>query len=189
MKSLEEIMSVNDETYSDNSLPDIINYIDISSVSCGSIFGVASYTKETAPGRARRIVRDGDTIWSTVRPNLKAYALVIEPEINVVCSTGFVVLRPQTVPFGFLFLTTTTDSFVSYLVSRMGNSAYPAVLPCTFEQYIFPLPQNTLLSRFADTTEPIFRARQKAFLEIIELSQIRDSILPLLMNGQVEVAG
>ena len=189
VKTLGSVMSVNDESYSDKTLPNDINYIDISSVSCGTITSWTHYTKGTAPGRARRIAKDGDTIWSTVRPNLRAYALVVDPNVNNVYSTGFVVLRPQGVPFSFLYLTTTTDSYIEYLVSRVGNSAYPSVLPCTFEQYQIPLPSCTLLSCFSKITDSIFRAREYAFSEIKELSQTRDCLLPLLMNGQAKVAG
>lgn len=66
----------NDEALPENTDPDYeIAYVDISSVDL--VNGIASIEHlpfEEAPSRARRIVRDGDTIVSTVRTYLKAIA-------------------------------------------------------------------------------------------------------------------
>ena len=75
--------------------PDEIRYVDISSVSTGSIDKKETMPFADAPGRARRIVRDGDVIWACVRPNRKSYALVLDPEPNLLVSTGFAVLTSR----------------------------------------------------------------------------------------------
>ena len=180
-------MKTNASSYSDRTLPSRIQYIDIAAVSNGAVSSKTEYDKDHAPGRARRIAKRGDTIWSSVRPNLKAYALVLNPQEGDVFSTGFTVLSPVDVPYGFLYLTVTAEAYVSYLVSRAGNSAYPAVLPSAFGEYEIAVPARDLLDRFADQTERMFELRQNCFDEIQSLSSLRDFLLPLLMNGQVKV--
>src|SRR5690554_5097866 len=49
----------------------------------------------SAPSRARRVLRDGDVIISTVRTYLRAIAPVVEPPENLVGSTGFAAIRPM----------------------------------------------------------------------------------------------
>ena len=187
VKALGKLMKTNASSYSDRTLPSRIKYIDISAVSNGVISSKTEYDRDSAPGRARRIANRGDTIWSSVRPNLKAYALVLNPQEDDVFSTGFTVLSPVDVPYGFLYFTVTAEAYVSYLVSRAGNSAYPAVLPSAFGEYEIAVPPRDLLDRFACQTEGMFELRQNCFDETQSLSSLRDFLLPLLMNGQVKV--
>jgi type I restriction enzyme S subunit len=50
------------------------------------------------------------------------------------------------------------------------------------------LPDKSVSRAFCDLLEPIVKRQQQAELENVELSQLRDWLLPLLMNGQVRVA-
>ena len=187
VKPLGELMKTNASSYNERTLPSRIQYVDIAAVSNGVVSSKTEYDREQAPGRARRIAKRGDTIWSSVRPNLRAYALVLNPQEGDVFSTGFTVLSPVEVPYGFLYLTVTTEAYVSYLVSRTGNSAYPAVLPSAFGGYEIAVPPRELLDRFADQVEGAFERRQNCFDEIQSQTSLRDFLLPLLMNGQVNV--
>jgi type I restriction enzyme S subunit len=56
-----------------------IEYIDISSVTPGSINETTCYDFREAPSRARRVVQHGDIIWSCVRPNRRSYAVIWQP--------------------------------------------------------------------------------------------------------------
>jgi type I restriction enzyme S subunit len=71
-----------------------IEYIDIASVTPNSINETTPYQFRDAPGRARRVVRHGDIIWSCVRPNRRSHAVIWQPSENLIASTGFVVISP-----------------------------------------------------------------------------------------------
>jgi len=109
-----------------------ICYIDISSVGEGAltepprVIGIGE-----APSRAKRLVRDGDTIISTVRPGRRSMLFIAESEPDWVVSTGFAVLRPrrEKVDPRYLYACVFDRSFSEYLVSREKGAAYPAVLP------------------------------------------------------------
>jgi len=95
-------VETNQESYRAKELPDEIDYIDISSVAQGRVVSKTRMPASDAPGRARRKVRDGDVIWSNVRPNLRAYALILDPDDLDVVSTGFTVLSASSIPFTWL---------------------------------------------------------------------------------------
>ena len=69
-------------------------YIDIASVKEGIINSPKSiYNFAEAPSRARRVLKPGDVLMSTVRPNLKAFAYFDYTDDNYIASTGFSVIR------------------------------------------------------------------------------------------------
>jgi type I restriction enzyme S subunit len=186
-KTLGDIAQTNVQSHKARSLPDEINYIDIASVSQGRINGQTTMSASEAPGRARRIARDGDVIWSNVRPNLRAYALVLEPEGNDVFSTGFTVLTASSVPFSFLYLLVTTDDFVTHLINHTTGVSYPAVRPDDFERATVLVPPEMLLREFHVTVEPMFRLSTKLIQQNCRLKAARDLLLPRLMNGEIAV--
>ena len=94
---LKSVSTHNDDVLDETTAPDAeIFYVDISSVD--GVNGISA--KETmlfsaAPSRARRRVKHGDVIVSTVRTYLKAIARIRDPEENLIVSTGFAVIRPR----------------------------------------------------------------------------------------------
>ncbi|MEA3323519.1 MAG: hypothetical protein U9Q37_00010 [Euryarchaeota archaeon] len=129
----------------------------------------------------------GNVIWSNVRPNLRAYALVLDPEENDVFSTGFTVLSPVAVPFSFFYLLVTTDEFVGHLVNHATGASYPAVRPDDFERAIVLTPSKVVLELFHERTKPIYRLISVLTEEADALTKARDLLLPRLMNGEVAV--
>jgi type I restriction enzyme, S subunit len=186
-KRLGELAATNSQSYKANTLPDEINYIDIASVKQGRILVKNAISSSEAPGRARRKAAEGDVIWSNVRPNLRAYALILDPEDNDVFSTGFTILSPMTIPFSYLYLFVTTDEYVGYLVNHTTGASYPAVRPDDFERAEVLFPTPSMLNIFHEKVEPIFRNIHVLEREINSLSQARDLLLPRLMNGEVAV--
>ena len=132
-KKLGDVAHVNKTNLSGTFDGDII-YIDIASVTPGSINETTPYVFRDAPSRARRVVRHGDIIWSCVRPNRRSHALVWRPPENLVASTGFAVISSIALPPSFLYQALTTDLFVGYLENHAKGAAYPAVVAGDFER-------------------------------------------------------
>jgi len=186
---LKDIACVNGLSLSAKDTPDIINYIDISSVSTGIINKIEPISYEAAPGRARRIVRHGDIIWSSVRPNRKSYALILFPENYIIASTGFAVLSPEKTPYTYLYCVVTTEDFTAYLTSNTTGAAYPAVNAKTFEKAQILLPDLATMQFFHDLTEPPLLLKQNYLNRNDILRQTRDFLLPKLISGEVDVEG
>ena len=129
MATLSSVIDINPESVTKSYPHSEIEYIDISSVGTGNHSGTKTLALKDAPSRAKRIVKDGDTILATVRPNLRSFLYVKHPVRNTVVSTGFAVLRarPGKMDGRYLYYTITTQYFTDYLTLNAKGSAYPAV--------------------------------------------------------------
>jgi type I restriction enzyme S subunit len=164
-----------------------IRYVDISSVSQSSLDQTTAYDLADAPNRAKRLVQTGDTIWSCVRPNRKAYLYIDRPADNLVVSTGFAVLSPRTVPSSYLHQWVTTQAFVDYLTAYATGAAYPAVKADTFETAKMILPGKGILKAFHDLVG-LLRARiAHNQRQNHRLAGLRDALLPKLLSGEIEL--
>jgi type I restriction enzyme S subunit len=186
-KTLGDVAQMNSESYGAKELPAEIKYVDISSVKRGRIVSKSLIPSSEAPGRARRRVRDGDVVWSNVRPNLRAYALILDPDDNDVFSTGFTVLSVRAVPYSWLYMFVTTDSFVGHLVNHATGAGYPAVRPDDFQRAEAVVPTASLLNLFHQAVEPNLRLISKLNQQNGKLAQARDLLLPRLMSGELAV--
>ncbi len=188
-KSLSTVANVNERSIGAKDKPDEVLYIDISSVTPGTIEAVTRYSFADAPGRARRRVSHGDVIWSCVRPNRRSYALVWEPDEKLVASTGFAVLSAKEVPFSYLYCTITTDSFVGYLEANATGAAYPAVTAKIFEEAKVLVPDEKTLASFDINVLPLLEKMETLKRQNKALTKARDALLPKLMSGQLDVSG
>lgn len=129
-KRLKFIASHNDEVLSEKTDPDyVIEYVDISSVNLVSgITQIDTLSFESAPSRARRVVRDGDTVISTVRTYLKAIATIENPPDNMIVSTGFAVIRSKgDIDKNYLSYCLQSQGFVDSVVAYSVGVSYPAI--------------------------------------------------------------
>jgi len=162
-----------------------IRYVDISSVSHGNLDQTETYDLADAPSRAKRLVQTGDTIWSCVRPNRKAYLYIDRPADNLVVSTGFAVLSPRAVPASYLHQWVTTQAFVDYLTAYATGAAYPAVKAGTFETAKMLQPADGVLKAFHGLVGPLRDRIAHKQRQNHRLAGLRDTLLPKLLSGEI----
>jgi type I restriction enzyme, S subunit len=134
-----------DEALPETTAPDLeIAYVDISGVDLvGGITVAQAQTFEQAPSRARRVVRDGDTIISTVRTYLKAIARIESPPQNMIVSTGFAVIRPlEYLDSGFLGYALQSTAFIDAVAANSTGVSYPAINPTALMCLSIGYPSN-----------------------------------------------
>jgi type I restriction enzyme, S subunit len=123
--------TINDEALNEDTRPDYeLEYVDIGNVdSSGSIHEISTYRFTDAPSRARRQVRDGDVIISTVRTYLQAIAPIQQTSDNMIVSTGFAVIRPRASVFdaGFCKYALREPAFLAEVEMRSVGVSYPAI--------------------------------------------------------------
>lgn len=130
VRQLKFLCTCNDEVLPDSISADYeIEYVDIGSVSANEgITRTESLVFGSAPSRARRIVRDGDVIVSTVRTYLEAIAPIDNPPENLVVSTGFAVIRPNDYLYkGFAAYCLRANGFIKEVVALSVGVSYPAI--------------------------------------------------------------
>ena len=191
---VKHIASINDEVLSEATAPDYeLLYVDIGSVE--AIYGIQKKEQmrfENAPSRARRRVRDGDVIVSTVRTYLRAIAPVVEPESNLVVSTGFAVVRPrQRFENIFAAYVLRAPYFVDTVVSRSVGVSYPAVNASDIADIHLVVPPSSeqrAIAAFLDRET----ARIDALIEKVEasidlLSEYRTALISAAVTGKIDV--
>jgi type I restriction enzyme S subunit len=164
-----------------------LRYLDISAVSVGSYEMPDLIDWEDAPGRARRVVRDGDTVWSTVRPNRRSHALILDKSEQLIGSTGLAVISPFPGRVAGAYESSRTDAFVKYLESVAEGSAYPAVRGERFLEAPVPKLAPEVWDQFEGLALPMRRRLDAAIRENRALAATRDELLPLLMSGRIRV--
>jgi len=184
---LKDIAVVNQSSLKSNSNIEKLLYVDIASVSTGSIDNKTEYELKEAPGRAKRILKHQDIIWSCVRPNRKSYSFVWRPEDNLIGSTGFAVISAKTIPATFLYQLVTTSDFVSYLENHAKGATYPAVTASDFEYATLFVCSKDIMDEYHEEVNQLFELKYVLEKQNIKLREARDILLPRLMSGEIEV--
>ena len=131
---------------------EMIRYIDISSIDNESkrVTGYTEFPINEAPSRAQQVLKQGDILVSTVRPNLKNIAMNPYADENVVASTGFCVLRCSRCLPEFLWGIISSDAFTEAMCEQASGISYPAVHDSDILQYPVPNAPVGIQEQFAD---------------------------------------
>ena len=191
---LKHWLGMNEAVLSETTDPNFeFQYIDIGSVGTGVLIEKPQKIRfATAPSRARRIVRDGDTIISTVRTYLKAVWFAEDTKDNFICSTGFAVLTPRqgTLP-KFVSYLTQNNSFIDRITANSVGIAYPAITESrlgSFQVAIPPFPEQAAIVAYLDKAiADIDAAIDHARREIELLGEYRTRLIADVVTGQVDV--
>ncbi|MCA6263137.1 restriction endonuclease subunit S, partial [Phenylobacterium sp.] len=145
VKPIKAVASVNDEVLPEATDAETqIEYVEISDVQAGAgIKGSTSYSFGEAPSRARRLVRDGDIVVSTVRTYLRAIAQVENPPENMIVSTGFAVVRPKLCLSRFLGYSIQSEAVISKIIAQSTGISYPAINANELVKISLAIPPQT----------------------------------------------
>ena len=176
VRRLKYLATVNDEALPETTDPDMeITYVDIGNVdSIAGITGTEDLVFEDAPSRARRIVRQGDVIVSTVRTYLKAIARIGPTDANLIVSTGFAVIRPRELDGGFAAYALSSPYFVERVVAHSVGVSYPAInaseLACLDIAYPTLLEQHAIAALLDLETARIdaLVAKKERLIELLQ---------------------
>jgi type I restriction enzyme S subunit len=185
--AIEEVCAINAWTLGKYDDMETLEYVEISEVSRGNITNIANYQRGEEPSRARRRLRHGDTVLSTVRPDRGSYFLSLNPPENRVCSTGFAVLTPSKVPWSYLHVALTLPEVSDHLGQMADGGAYPTVRPEVIGAMQVSLPKNPkVLEAFHRTCAPLFEQAEANRTQSRTLATLRDTLLPKLLSGELQ---
>jgi len=182
-----DVAEVNALKHSIRSHPERISYIDISSVRPREISQVTDLAYEEAPSRARRVVRAGDTLVSTVRPERRSFAFIARGMDGLTASTGFAVVSPTGATATYLYRAVTSDACINFLSAAASGSAYPAVNPDILVDWKFVLPADGGAA-YEAVARPLEDLRWAQLNEAEHLADLRDLLIPNLISAHMGVA-
>lgn len=191
-KRLKYLATYNDEVLSENTDEETeIDYVEISGVSLSrGIEQVERIPFGQAPSRARRKVRGGDILISTVRTYLRAIAKVDEASPELVASTGFCVIRPdKDVDSGFLGWAAKSEPSVSEVVSRSVGVSYPAINASELVTIRMPLPplevQRRITKFLDENIAHVDKQADEIEKSISLLNEYRAALITAAVTGQI----
>ena len=194
VRRLKSWLDVNEFVLSEDTDPEYtFEYLDIGSVATGRLTAKPERIRfGNSPSRARRVVRPGDTIVSTVRTYLKAVWHAEHPGDDLVASTGFAVLTPRRGAFPrFVSYFCQSDPFTNRVTAEAVGIAYPAIAETrlgTFEVCIPPYHEQAAIVRFLDHADRRIRRYIRAKQKLIALlEEQKQAIIHQAVTGQIDV--
>ncbi|MBO6793238.1 MAG: restriction endonuclease subunit S [Balneolaceae bacterium] len=153
------------ETYGDigTKTPDSkFSYLDVSSIDNESFkidsSKVENIDSENAPSRARRLVKEGSVIYSTVRPYLLNVAIVNNDfDFEPIASTAFEVINTfQGVYNKYAYWYLLSTPFIEYVNAQMVGVAYPAINKKDMQNSLISIPPLKEQHRIVQRIEELF---------------------------------
>lgn len=191
---LSEIAFINSDTYSPTENWEYVNYLDTSSITNGCISEIQYLvpSSEKLPSRAKRKIAPNDIVFSTVRPNQRHYGIISNPLPNMLCSTGFVVIRSKNplVCNELIYLCITENEFIEKMqqLAEQSTSTFPSIKPTDLNMCEIPCPKDESTRSFTELLKSMFAKIAANNQENVSLARIRDSLLPKLMSGEIDVS-
>ena len=184
--SFSKYAALNQSSWTKKNTPENVQYVDLSNTKEGKINLVVSYAFADAPSRARRILKQHDTIIGTVRPGNSSFAYVHKEGLTG--STGFAVMTPTEKRCrSFVYLGLTQDKVIGKFAHLADGAAYPAIRPEVVANFESIFPTADLIESFDSCVYPWIEQIGKHEEQAGTLAQLRNTLLPKLLSGEVRI--
>jgi len=162
LEPLGNICEINPDTLAEASDPTRrYRYIDLSSIKEQKTdLRITPLPFAVLPSRARRRVAFNDVLLGTVRPNLKNFAIIESEDNDLLCSTGFAVLRSKKNISDprFIFHVINSEIATRQLNALVTGSNYPAVNATQVADLLLPIPPLPEQKKIAEILSGIDKA-------------------------------
>jgi len=181
IKPLFDLAIVDRASLKNSTKPDYrFRYIDIASVKTGEINIPSEHiTFSDAPSRARKQIKKGDVLMSTVRPNLQAFAYFNEEGDDFVASTGFAVITANNFSDArFIYQSILSDDVSRQIAALVAGSNYPAISSSNVKNLEIitpPLPEQQKIASILSSVD-----------NVIETTRAQIDKLKVLKTGMMQ---
>ncbi len=177
-KRLGEFAEVNPRA---TDLPERFFYVDLESVSNGTLKSPKEISRDLAPSRAQRVLSKGDVLFQMVRP-YQRNNLLFELDGDYVASTGYAQIRANEVS-GFLFQQMHTDLFVNDVLRRCTGTSYPAISSSDLAEIKVLVPRSTTEQRkISEFLYAIDAKSQLLFQQTLEMKRFKKGLLQMMFG-------
>ena len=128
---------------------------------------------------------------SKLNPSTKRIWMPYCSSNNAVCSTEFIVYRPYLKEYkSFYYAAIDSPGFTDYLLEHVSGStgSRQRAQPKDTLHYLIPNPSNEEIKDFCTFADPIYRHVQINEQQTAKLELLRDTLLPKLMSGEIDVS-
>jgi type I restriction enzyme S subunit len=138
-------------------------YIELSNVGkSGSINGLTIDLGKNLPSRARRIVKTGDVIVSSIEGSLSSCALITPELDNALCSTGFYVIQSNVISSETLLVLFKSELIQNIMKQNCSGTILTAINKDEFTNIILPLIDIHIQREISILVEKSFALKQQS---------------------------
>jgi type I restriction enzyme S subunit len=143
------------------------------------------------PGQAKKSIQQGDILYSEIRPQNKRFAYVHFNAEKFVVSTKLMVLRPKVdVDPLFMYFLLTQEGVIGYLqiLAESRSGTFPQITFSEVSTLKIALPEFEEVNSFSNKVlRSYFEHSFNMDFENESLSELRDTLLPKLISGELVV--
>ena len=130
--------------------------------------------------------KKGDVLISNIRPYFKK---IIYCFADCGCSTDVLCFVPNRSEYSaFLYCALYSDKFFDYMVAGSKGTKMPRGDKQQIMMYPICIPSVTYIEKFNKTVLPMLKTVYTNRLEADNFAMLRDTLLPKLMNGEIDVS-
>lgn len=191
VKHFEEVADIDRDSLNGSTPKDYeFDYISLSDVDSDDFkIETTRQVFASAPSRARRIVKQGDILMSTVRPNLQGFSLIRNEVKDLIASTGFAVITTNKCSNEFLFQFLFSSGIERQFYQLLVGSNYPAINSSDVRKLkipLPPLPEQKAIAQMLSTADAAIHTTDK----LIAQKELRKKwLMQQLLTGKKRLKG
>ena len=141
------------------------------------------------PGQAKKTIEKGDILYSEIRPVNRHFALVNFDSTDYVVSTKLMVIRSRNINNLRLFQYLTSKDVVDFLQqeAETRSGTFPQIRFENIQRLKMIIASNDVETKYASLLSSIYSRMENNNKEITHLTNLRDTLLPKLMSGEIDV--
>ena len=129
--------------------------------------------------------KKGEILFGKLRPYF--HKVGVAP-INGICSTDILVIRPiDSEWFGVVLGLVSSDKFIAYTDACSEGTRMPQINWNNMSRYEIVLPKVEIAKKYTEFLQPIIKVIVNNIHQSHTFSQIRDTLLPKLLSGEIRV--
>jgi len=190
VKRLDTVADIDpDNLGSGTPLDYAFKYISLEDVDVGSLRNYSEQIFSSAPSRARRRLKAGDILVSTVRPNLQSHLLFVSTEPNWVCSTGFSVVRckNQVADPHYIFQNLFSHHVAKQIEALLTGSNYPAINGRDVKALEIPMPKLPEQTAIASILSAMDAEIALLEAQLAKYRQLKQGLMQKLLTGRIRL--
>ncbi|TDN83510.1 type I restriction enzyme S subunit [Salegentibacter sp. 24] len=189
VKRLDEFALKKSESFNFKNKEDVV-FVNTGDVQEGRFLHSNRLPKKGLPGQAKKAIEKGDILYSEIRPKNKRFAYVNFDSEDYVVSTKFMIINPKSnilskLLYRILTMQSTVDNLNSIAEGRSGT--FPQITFDAISDLKFILPPLDVQEQFQAIVGPMELKQDELYIENQTLTQLRDTLLPKLISGEVRV--
>ena len=145
---------------------------------------------ESMPGQAKKSIKENDILYSEIRPINRHYAYVSFNAEDYVVSTKLMVIRSKVIDprrlYHYLTSKTVIDELQHEAETRSGT--FPQIRFDNIQRLKMIIAPPEQEKSFCEILHAYYQKIDANITENERLSSLRDSILPKLMSGEIDVS-